>query len=456
MTPKNSFSSVLTWLAICMLIVMLVATTIIMVTMVEKNLATDFSMFYSAAKDFLKHHLMYMKIDWAHYNVRKIATVYKHIPPVIPFLGVKHSTELNSPFFILLITPLALLTYQQALACWLLISFIAGVGAFLYLLKKIFPQRYNLLFMVAGLAAFLGSITVYSNFGYAELGLFIFAGLVFSWTWSRSGRDKAAGVLLGLLLTLKLFIGMFLIYFLFLKRWRLLAYMVTTFIILNLITLCIVGSKNYIDYIAILHVADWFAASWNASLYGFLSRIFGGSFNQPILNIPIIAHSLYIISAIFVVSVLFFNTRQQKDDKQRFDLNFSYVLCAMILLSPLGWVYYFPVLLIALLLSIKFIEKYYYNLPIIFTLLISLFLMNVPYMLVPAQSANNPAYMFTRYAYQFYGLLILFVVLVILLYKQAHMKLIGERTGVRQHFPFAAIWLALLPSLNLLLVSAFK
>ncbi len=433
----------------------LIATLILIQGMAAKHLATDFAMFYESAKALLAHQDIYGSTPWQHYQLpAEIVKTKIYIP--IAFVGIYHSANLNPPLLSLLVAPFALLSYGQALWLWNLLSLACAIITIVIVINTLYPQKDNLLLILATMAACFSVLPFYSNIGLGELGLFITLFLVLGWRLARQDKQISAGMVLGFALSLKLFVGMFLIYFLVQKRWRLLTSMVICFIGSALVAFMVVGSRGYLEYYGVLHTITWFATNRNASFYGYLVRLFNGLVNSPTSQSVWLMSLIYILGSL-VITALVIWAAKCRQSLLEYDLGFSITIIAMLLISPLGWVYYFPLLLIPIFVIIHFINNRYYSDTMVFLLLAAIFLACIPYKFHLVRNVHDLLLILTSYSDLFYALLI-FMGLLLFAHKKMqhkHYTVCNSQLTGRQ-FPLGLIWLALLPSLNLLLMSAFR
>jgi hypothetical protein len=149
--------------------------------------------------------------------------------------------------------------------------------------------------------------------------------------------------------------GLFLIFFAVRRRWKVLSWALLTFIFCNVISLITFGLSTYREHLEILARASLYInASWNASFSGFFTRIFGRAENIPLIAMPIVAYGLaYTFSFLLTVGLIrvAWPRPRELSALPRFDLGFSLTIVAMLLISPYGWMYYFPVLIIPLLVT---------------------------------------------------------------------------------------------------------
>lgn len=257
------------------------------------------------------------------------------------------SADLNPPFFTLLLTPLFYLNYGNALLLWVSISLALSLAS-IYLILNAFPEfKLEHWQKIAIIALFMLYGANIETFSFGQITAFIEILTVFAWLATRQQREITAGILLGFLANIKLFYGLFFIQFLVQKRFRLISAMTITGIICLLLGWLFFGTSAYLSYFQGMHKITWYAATWNISFLGFFSRFFGiGEKNLVLLNVPHLAQALAGICSLTLF--IFLCRTWHKLAKQRdVDLGFSLTLVSMLLISPLGWTYYFSILIIA-------------------------------------------------------------------------------------------------------------
>jgi hypothetical protein len=99
------------------------------------------------------------------------------------------------------------------------------------------------------------------------------------------------------------------------------------------------------------------------------------------------------------------------DNKFEFDLVFSTTIVSMLLASPLGWVYYFVILIIPLVVAWYSAKKYKDN-KTMGLLIVAWILCTIPYT-IPNEDIR-PIDMFTWAAFPFYGLMLFMIILLVL------------------------------------------
>jgi len=407
MTWKNSLRCLV---ALYFLLIM-VTYGIYVYHMIEKKVVTDFVMFYSAAHYFWVGKALYGGIDWSQYKFTDSTSILLPFAKEIASLGYNFSCNLNPPFFILLTLPLGLLSYKTALFFWEVFSFFLTLGGVWILYKRLFTFCSEKFFGFIVLSSiFLASMPSQINMTLGQNGMLIFFLVMLIWAWTRpegEPHDLKAGIFLGVCLAMKYFLGLIWLFFLFQRRWKLVFSAILSFLVCNAIAYAVLGKAAFVQHMEILHVVDWFASSWNASLYGFLIRL-GGYVDGTGLHVAWWVSLIYYGFCIFFIGYQWVLSAKKITEVTRYDYVFSYVLLSALLICPLGWVYYFGFLMMPLMLIFRLFvaQGAYVKLPMIFIFVFTLGLLSLPTKIVVVSMATLLNFSFTLSAY-FYGLMLL-------------------------------------------------
>ena len=168
------------------------------------------------------------------------------------------------------------------------------------------------------------------------------------------------------------------------------------------------GFDAYTAYLDCLAQVNWQAVSWNASLSGFFSRIFGGSLNEPWIDVPLLARTLTLATSLIVLAlygqILVQAHRLPKEEGA--DILLSATIPAMLLLSPLGWMYYFPMLVFTVLALWRNRSAFAQQRLFYWGFVAMIGLSGMPSELVPSTSMNEPLQWFGTAGIYFYTLII--------------------------------------------------
>ena len=371
----------------------------------------DFSKFYLSARYFWEGKDIYAPVPLSTFRNPhdEIFNKLQLLPPdkmkSVP--GNLHP-NLNPPFQTLVMAPLGLIGYKQAFWLYSFLSITMGLVALVLISRELAAPKHDLPVLLGYLIVILGYFPSWVTIVFGQFSFILLLLITLGWLAARSGKDKMAGIYLGLAMSLKIFIGLFLIFFLIRRRWRLLSWFILTFIVLSLLPLLIMGIDTYKDYLSILSGITWYAASWNASFMGFFTRIFGGSENLPLINRPDVALALTRICSLAFLCGLGWVAwpREPATSPDQFDLGFSLTIVGMFLLSPLGWMYYFPALIIPAAVAWRLAGRLGPAIRYKLLLALAWILSTIPNHLISAPEMNTPQLWFTWAGFYFYSLLL--------------------------------------------------
>lgn len=409
MSFKKIYHSLTLICGIILLAVILLLNFIYPLTLGKTNiLYSDFGKFYHSQQLFIQGKDIYSPIYFVK-NKLSTATHPSNHPSTRAKI-LKLGGNLNPPFFTLISFPLAYLSYAHALLLWTLLSVIAGALGILLLQQKLDAKAFSLgcaLLILIGLFSYYPSFV---NLQFGQLSLLLLPLLVCGWRAARQKKTIRAAIFLALASSLKPFIGLFLFYFLMRKEWRGLYAFLLTLFSCSLIAALFFGFDSYVAYYHTCQQIQWAASNWNVSIYGFLLRLIGGNeSNIALLPVPGLINFLYpLLAGILLVAVIqFLRPTFNISIKQKVDLDFSVIITAMLLLSPLGWMYYFPLLSIPLLILWQWAKTGIYPITLPIVILICIFLSNIPISLMGSHQilAHNLLQVFL-------GSLLYFLVLV--------------------------------------------
>lgn len=255
--------------------------------------------------------------------------------------------NLNPPASVLLFAPLSKLPFASAFWTWSLISIACAVATAWLLAGGYAAAERRFAWSVGLLVLLLAYSPTWLAISLGQTTLLVLFLLVAGWRTARAACERSAGAILGTTLAIKPFVGVLLIYFIVLRRWRLVTWYVGSFVAANLIVLAVMGSGVFASYLKVLASVDWHGMDMNASIFGSLDRLIGRADSQSIVNtgqrIQILGYG---ISLLLLCSLFMLRRRLSAwPSRQGDDVGYAYCLVLMLLISPLGWIYYFPILL---------------------------------------------------------------------------------------------------------------
>lgn len=258
--------------------------------------------------------------------------------------------NLNPPPFVLVTLPLGFLDYQAALAVWFgLSSFGLVLSAWLLVFKAPLPEKFRTTNIFLGLtAALMLYYPTQANFQLGQVTFLLLPTLIIAWLSLRQGRYRLAGALLGLAMATKLFLGLFLIGLILQRNFQAVKAALIAGLIFGAAALGLLGISSYFDFFEQLRQISWTATSWNASIRGTVEKL-TGTWHPETGNARVFVSQLLILLLSLVTLLAYFmklHFSRSWEEQECADLIFMLTLPAMLLLSPLGWMYYLPLLLI--------------------------------------------------------------------------------------------------------------
>jgi hypothetical protein len=253
-----------------------------------------------------------------------------------------HLWDLNPPHSHLLYIPLAVMPSSLALAAWFAVSGLCLYGSIQIIVSELgielTPRR--LWWLVIGLLSFsamgIALVTAHISFPMTLV-------VTLAWRDARHGRWGKAGCWLGLVLSIKPFLLIFVPYLVLKCCWRGLAALGLTIAAAFLLGLVVFGVESHHSWLRMLSRADsWAWLPLNASLYGMISRLFiqNPMFTSIATLDPGVVRTAWLVLGIPAGIVALLRTLADPI-REGADRAFAILLVSAVLLSPLGWIYYF-------------------------------------------------------------------------------------------------------------------
>lgn len=371
---------------------LLLSYSLLFLLMFTKQLKLDFSSLYAAGQALLLGENPYQN---------HVVTYYLGIEKILP-------TNLNPPFALWLFHPFAYFEFSTALLLWFLfcsiLGYLGALIAFYYAFSPLFLRKN---FLMLSLFYFSLFATV-MNTAIVQLGgvllFFIMAGYYFY----QNQRHYLAALFWGTIIAIKLFPALLFCYVLKQRRFKVFGAMILTLFIALFIPILAYGTEIYKVYTAALSHVLWYGDSWNASICGFVFRLFSAqTLSSNLLLIKLVYALFFFIFFLYYLKKLG-PTQNAPINHQPFCLT----LVMMLFLSPLGWMYYFSLLIFPLILTgVTFLKKEEQTETLSLLWLLALFMLNFPMDYVKTYTMTHFLSRISFFSIHFYGLL-LFMLLI--------------------------------------------
>ena len=336
---------------------------------------------------------------------------YQDLPSIFLSSTNKLPTNLNPPAFLQIAAPLVYIKFWTLVTGWFFISLILGIcGALisLYILstREYFKKNWLIFTLI-----YLAMYPTLMNASITQLASLLFFFIMAGSYFFLRKYDYWAGLFWGFIIAIKLFPGLLFFFVYQQKRHKVFFTKLITCLLVSLLPLLSKDISIYSNYFGILQRVTWYGSSWNASFNGVLFRLFTHPGTDHILvNLKIVYWVIFIILFIWYIKKLYLFEKHSKHHA------FCLTLVMMLLMSPLGWFYYFPLLFMPLIL----IWNSLCQTKVLTTKSLGLwavcpFLINFPTGNMLVKNMENLMYKTTFYSIYFYGLL-----LIIYLLNQSH------------------------------------
>jgi hypothetical protein len=264
----------------------------------------------------------------------------------------------HPPGAVLLVLPFAGLEHERAFYAWNLATFPLFVLA-VWIAAAELGVRPVRAAALAAVVSVLG-VTSYPLLQQVALGQFnaLLAFLVtLGWVADRRGRWCLAGSAVGSAMTVKLFPGFLLVYFLSARRWRAAGMAVVVFLLVNGLAAGLFGIGAYRTYAleVIPAVSGDYATKWNnLSSPAFWRRAFDPAPSSrviPVVSSPVIGRALAAVAQLTVVGCVVWTGWRARSASGR-DRAFASAAVGMLLVSPIAWPHYLVVLVVPVALLV--------------------------------------------------------------------------------------------------------
>ena len=309
-------------------VVQVVAYAGLVASMLRTGKTQDFALFYSDAR----------------------TAIIERQNPYVPTAAESASggfvrINLNPPQWLIVLAPLVALDPLQAFIIWTTVGVISAIAAIRLILRELGLQATR----PAGLAFIAGVLASASTGALllsAQVSWLLWWPISWAWAAARRGRWIAAGAALGVIASLKPFLGVVGVLLVLTRRWGATAAFVLTAAVSYLIGLAVFGWETFHAWLAGLGAITWGRSVLNASILGPLERAFSMR-PAPVWDLAPLADAgafvvpLWLVVAAVVVgiSVRAFRRRALLSTTEADGL-FALGVTAALLVSPVGWIYY--------------------------------------------------------------------------------------------------------------------
>jgi hypothetical protein len=290
--------------------------------------ANDFGRMLASAELFARGQDMYA---WTHATPARLEEMY-----------VIDLHNMNPPHLHLLLLPFTFLANRDhAFIAWWALSAACLYVSLRWTLEELgvemTPARRRVAVLLG--LAFTGTTAMLFT---AQLSFLLLVPITALWRAARRGRWTTAGALLGLVLSVKPFLGVVLAYLVWRRRWRAAGACLAVCAACYAAGLLVFGWDNHVSWAERLRESeDWAWLPLNASLTGALTRLF----SESIWYLPaaeLAPRTIWLLWLVVggVLGLITLAATSSGDTPEAADQDLALLVLASILLCPLGWTYY--------------------------------------------------------------------------------------------------------------------
>ncbi len=243
-----------------------------------------------------------------------------------------------TPPFLVMFEPLTRLSVDAAYWVW----FATSTGALIAALTILFLEyevRGATMMVTLGLFMLFPGVT--AHFYFAQSQFVLLLGFVVMLYGLRHRRDRLAGIALGLAVMFKLFPIVMAGYLLSRRRWRALAWTFGTITIGAVLLVPFFGLRDLLQFFRNNGQDPYILSYYNIAPSAFLSRVYWHLFT--VHSSDLLRHAIIHGFDLAILLMAFFASAYEASSE---DLGMSLWVLAMLLISPLVWVHYLPLLII--------------------------------------------------------------------------------------------------------------
>lgn len=361
-------------------------------------LQNDYKTFYRSLRN---SHDIYAMLYYVRIHPDAQTGLPKQIPP---HAQLHNAVNLNTPALNMILKCLVKASNNLSINTfiWTAISLLGAAFSVFLAMRYVNNAYIKIVYFVPFLSMLWISWPSISNQSLGQVSFLLLPFLMLGFVLQNTKYSKIAAVILGLLASAKLFFLLFLFFFLLEKQYKLLMIFLVSFVCFSFLPLLIFPWHAYQAFFGILQDPMIVLRRSLIPINGSLTSvaIMVARFAHPTELLQVF-HVVYYVLAllVFFMWVIYYQSFLKKLSHYRRELTFAFIVMLSLMLSPLGWLYYYLFLLVPVVVIIKIGKKY--QLPSSFYIF---FYLGLLFPILGSIKGNHLFYMMIRNSATFLGL----------------------------------------------------
>ena len=296
--------------------------SVVVVPTLQGNTYVDFQCYYAASFALLKGENFYKWDLPTYYNIFNGKIVFLY-PPVAALLFI----------------PLSLIPYKISAFLWLILNLtlVVIIINFLAKLKPLGNRRISFLILLLLIFLFW---PLEVHLGGGQTCLLILALLLWCYRSIQKGKFVLAGAIIAMAIHIRLMPGIFLIYFLIKRKWRLSAWTLVWGMLFGVIGFIVVGYEIHVYYLT--KTVSWLvgAHDWgsNQAFSGFMYQLCNAGLPMSKETVLSLAR---IIGGVVLLGTFIYMALRKKDFKKTILEEFAFLLLVTLFIGGYSAEYYY-------------------------------------------------------------------------------------------------------------------
>lgn len=260
--------------------------------------------------------------------------------------------QVYPPFDMVFFIPLSFLPYEIAAKLWIILSIAAVIGSIILINRIYRISFFSPLSLFLCALVFIAFPTKFT-FGMGQINAMILLFTTLLWFYLNKKDDIKSGISFAFPVMLKFFPLLFVLYFLLLRKWKLLFTLIGSILALIAVSLIFVSLDVHIYFAQVLLpdlLRSWKGDYYNQSFTGFLMR--------DVVDESIRQQLRVVIPIVFLVISFGIILHHRIKDVTRINLEISLLIIVSLLINNFSWQHHFVLLVLPFFIMVYTIKDH--------------------------------------------------------------------------------------------------